>query len=64
MFFYLKKLFCVFLQNSIKNSLKKTELKVIFSLSYLLFVDNFVKLNDIKEKFSQLNAGGRYADTF
>lgn len=60
MFFYLKKLFCVFLQNSLKNP----ESKVVFSLSYLLFVDNFVKLNDIKEKFSQLNADGRYADTF
>lgn len=31
---------------------------------YLLFIDNFVKLGDIKEKFSQLNADGRYADTF
>lgn len=32
--------------------------KVIFSLLHLLFVDNFVKLNNIKEKFSQLNADG------
>ncbi len=31
---------------------------------YLLFIDNFVKLIDVKEKISQQITDGKYADTF
>jgi len=31
---------------------------------YLLFIDNFVKLIDVKEKISQQTTDEKYADTF